>query len=820
MTEARPAPGPAAAGVAVPDSNERVISALRSELAESRRAEYAARRLASIVEASVDAVMGASLDGVITDWNPAGLRLYGYTAEEALGKSVSMLAPSSHAADVRALLARVAKGEFVENADAMRQRKDGTPIEVMMSLSPIRDDSGEVIGIAAIERDVTARRHDERTIAALHAVAFAAGHIMDAERLVALTTAQVRDAFGVDGLVIYWWDDISGMLRPIGGQDDRGLIPVTHTEHRPGEGLAGIVFQKREPLIVEDYAAWRLVHPRSKEGVGSAMAVPMYVGEQVVGVLAALAIVRRTFTEHDLQLLTRFATEVAPAIAVGQLLVDAQSRRDEALAAAARVSVYFRANPVPGFITRRAGNTFVDVNDAFVALLDRPRDALVGKSSLEVGVFADPDELVKLLATVDRGGQARGEVTLRTQSGELRSVLAFLEITEIAGEACLIVGCVDLTEQKRAAALDQQQQAILEEANRAKSVFLANMSHELRTPLNAILGFSELLREQLDLSDRHKSFLNNVHDAGRHLLELINDVLDISRVEAGKMELRRETIVLATLLEPVLATARLSAHRRRVRFDPAVIPSSNVSVDPTRVRQILDNLLSNAIKFTAPGGTVKLTMTVGNDELLIEVADTGVGIPASAHGRVFGTFERFHERMDGEPGTGLGLALTKALVELHGGTITFDSTVGVGTAFFVRLANTAPRVLTGARLLIVEDDRRDADLVIALAERRGLVANVVGSIAEAMAAIEKQAPSGIVLDLDLPDGRGEVILRELRKRNLRIPAVVVTALDEDPDIGLGVDDYLTKPIDAVRLDRWLDGFASQEEGRRSADPAR
>lgn len=210
---------------------------------------------------------------------------------------------------------------------------------------------------------------------------------------------------------------------------------------------------------------------------------------------------------------------------------------------AAPVSVYFRSNPVPGLITRRVDNVFVDVNDAFLALLGRRREDLVGKSSLDVGVFADPQELLTLLGTLDEIGQARTELTLRTSSGELRSVLSFLELTEIAGDACIIVGCVDLTEQKRATGLDQRQQ-VVEEANRAKSAFLANTSHELRTPLNAILGFCGLLQEQMTMGDRHKGYLNNVREAGKHLLELVNDVLDISRVEAGRMELRREPIAL------------------------------------------------------------------------------------------------------------------------------------------------------------------------------------------------------------------------------------------------------------------------------------
>ena len=484
-----------------------------------------------------------------------------------------------------------------------------------------------------------------------------------------------------------------------------------------------------------------------------------------------------------------------------------------------RVSAYFRANPVPGLIARRADNTFVDVNDAFIELLGHSKEFLLGKTLLDVGLFADPRELAALLKALDEMGQSRAEVTLRTHSGELRSVLAFFELTEIVREACIIVSCVDLAEQKRAAALDQSQR-VVEEANRAKSTFLANMSHELRTPLNAILGFSELLLEQMTIGERHKEYLNNVHDAGKHLLKLVNDVLDISRVEAGRMVLRREPIALDTLLEPVIATSRLAAEARGVHFEATTIAAPIVTVDHTRVRQILDNLLSNAIKFTPVAGSVRLTASTVDDALLFEVKDSGVGIPLESHSRVFGTFERFHESADGEPGTGLGLALTKSLVELHEGTIRFESAAGVGTTFSVRLPASIARADIGARLLIVENDRRDADLVVALAERHGVAADVARSIAEALAIIERQAPVGIVLDLSLPDGRGEVILQTLHDRNLRIPALVVTALDEEADADLGADDYLRKPIDAARFDRWMHKLAAQNDKGLDANTPR
>ena len=234
-------------------------------------------------------------------------------------------------------------------------------------------------------------------------------------------------------------------------------------------------------------------------------------------------------------------------------------------------------------------------------------------------------------------------------------------------------------------------------ATQAKSAFLANMSHELRTPLNAILGFAQLLQERVDASfdERQRGWVRNIEDAGTHLLDLINDVLDISKVEAGRYELRQERILLADLLAPVLATVRQAAEARGLQFDASDAPAAAVRVDPVRTRQVLLNLLSNAVKFTERGGRVGLRTAIADRDLLFEVSDNGIGIPAADQGRVFGVFERLHEGRHEAAGTGLGLALTKRIVELHGGSIAFTSEEGAGTTFTVSFPDAVDAELVG-----------------------------------------------------------------------------------------------------------------------------
>jgi signal transduction histidine kinase/ActR/RegA family two-component response regulator len=358
------------------------------------------------------------------------------------------------------------------------------------------------------------------------------------------------------------------------------------------------------------------------------------------------------------------------------------------------------------------------------------------------------------------------------------------------------------------AASDRAAREEAQQASHAKTDFLASMSHELRTPLNAILGFSGLLEEQLGavLSARQKKYLRNVGDAGAHLLELVNDVLDLSKVESGRAELRRETIDLETLVEPALASARQAAGLRDVGFEATIPDGVRVRVDIGQLRQILYNLLSNATKFTPPGGTVTLRAERRDEVLELMVSDTGIGIPPARRDRVFGMFERVNADRSEAPGTGLGLALTKRLVELHGGTIDFESAEGRGTTFRVVLPGAVVTSDARPRLLVVEDEERDADLITELASAVGLRSEVVQSAAEAELAIVRSLPIAIVLDLRLPEVRGERLLEKLKSapETRGVPVMIVSVEDDDGSVRrLGAEAYLTKPIDRARLTAWL-----------------
>ena len=377
--------------------------------------------------------------------------------------------------------------------------------------------------------------------------------------------------------------------------------------------------------------------------------------------------------------------------------------------------------------------------------------------------------------------------------------------------AILSIGFLLIRNERRRLATVNAQLVILnttvEAATRAKSDFLANMSHELRTPLNAVLGFSDVLLEQLreTLTDRQIRYLTNIHSAGQHLLELINDVLDLSKVEAGRLQLRPEVVTLPTLLEPIIASTAQLAADRGIRFDAPDVPMASALVDAGRVRQILLNLLSNAVKFTRPGGSVRFLVSAEKGALRFEVIDDGIGIPVAEQGRVFGVFERFHEGRSEAPGTGLGLAITKKLVELQHGLIDFSSVEGEGTRFWITFEDVMVEASVGPRVLIVEDDPSDAQLIAALVREAGLRVEVAPTANGALSAIARSVPSAVILDLRLPDRRGDDVLRSLKAdpRTARVPVLVVTVEDDDGRVRMLGADHMTKPIDREKLRRWL-----------------
>lgn len=360
----------------------------------------------------------------------------------------------------------------------------------------------------------------------------------------------------------------------------------------------------------------------------------------------------------------------------------------------------------------------------------------------------------------------------------------------------------------------------VERANQLKSEFLASMSHELRTPLNAIIGFSDLLREQIatDLNDKQQRYLNHISQGARHLLTLINDILDLSKIEAGRLDLRLENLTLPNDVEDVFTALRPSAAGKGLHFDFRIEPGLDIRADRTRFKQILYNLLSNAIKFTPEGGRITVeAQRTDNEMLRLVLSDTGIGIPPDEVESIFESFHQAAETTKGvREGTGLGLAITKRLVEMHRGRIWVESEVGQGSRFFVELPLRAVMPTRERRpsfgetptrggkplVLVVENELPARELLIHYLEPEGYDVAWADSGSDALTRAREVQPDVITLDIRLGDSSGWEILHRLKKNTetAHIPVVVISILDEsETGLALGASEYLVKPIDKETL---------------------
>jgi signal transduction histidine kinase/DNA-binding response OmpR family regulator len=360
----------------------------------------------------------------------------------------------------------------------------------------------------------------------------------------------------------------------------------------------------------------------------------------------------------------------------------------------------------------------------------------------------------------------------------------------------------------------------LQEANKHKSVFLANMSHELRTPLNAIIGFSELLGDardgQFDEATR-KRFLSQILTSGKHLLGLINDILDLSKVEAGQMELRLNTVSVAEAIDQVVNTVEPLVTKKNIKLQTRVEGSGDVLADGGKLKQMLLNLVSNAIKFTPDGGTVTIATLRTKDAIEISVADTGIGIAEEDQKQIFHEFHQVdHGPGRKHEGTGLGLALTRRFAVLHGGDVRVTSRVNKGSVFTLSLPvrSVAERVAeakapaavnghgSGPLVLVVEDDPAAAELLTRQLVEAGYRTEVARTGNEAIARALELQPAAITLDIILPEVDGWEVITRLKsdERTSSIPIVVISVVD-NPELGiaLGAIDYFVKPVDTREL---------------------
>jgi PAS domain S-box-containing protein len=375
----------------------------------------------------------------------------------------------------------------------------------------------------------------------------------------------------------------------------------------------------------------------------------------------------------------------------------------------------------------------------------------------------------------------------------------------------------DVTEQKIAEekirAANQQleiRNQEVERANRLKSEFLASMSHELRTPLHTIIGFAELLAEELEgpLNEKQKRFLKHVHEDSLHLLDLINDILDISKIEAGGMQLNMERFDAREAVRVAVDSIRSIAAQKSISVENHVESETFVVADRVRFREILSNLLSNAVKFTPEGGRVEVGLgPPQEDKVVFLVSDTGVGIAAEDQEAIFDKFRQVGAATHGvREGTGLGLAIVRHLVEMHGGSIWLESTVGVGSCFSFSIPADRSQPPAPPVVLVIEDEPAARELLSSYLSPLGIRTECAANGREGIEMARRLRPDAVTLDLLLPGSSGWSVLRELREmpETRATPIFVISVVDESrAAIDLGATEYLQKPLKKDALVRAL-----------------
>jgi PAS domain S-box-containing protein len=490
---------------------------------------------------------------------------------------------------------------------------------------------------------------------------------------------------------------------------------------------------------------------------------------------------------------------------------------------------------------------FQEVNAHFCSLVGYPAEALAGKRSLDVTHADDRREDTRLARRMMRGEipfYRRVKRYVRPDGGVVHARVLVSLLRGDDGRPHRLVGVVeDITDQLRIEELDRAREAA-EAANQAKNEFLSRMSHELRTPMNAILGFTQLM--QMDAAEplppAQRSRAQQIAQAGWHLLEMINDTLDLSRIEAGSLRLEPVALELPPLLARALALVQHSAAERGLavsqRLDPGAL---RLMGDPTRVTQILTNLLSNAVKYNVAGGSVSIEATSPAPGWVeIAVRDTGLGLSEEQRAALFQPFNRLGREQGSLPGTGIGLVISQRLAEMMGGSLRAEAVSGPGARFVLRLPAAgaagmpavaeapsdepaAPQAGPHRRLLYVEDNALNAEVMRGvLAQRPGLELEVAPTVAAGLKALRERPPALLLLDWQLPDGDGLGLLARLHEMGGTPPPVVIVSANAQPEQiaqarAAGALHYLTKPLDVRELLALVDELLASPPGVERAE---
>jgi PAS domain S-box-containing protein len=849
MPKKRPAAGP---------SDSKLST---DQLTNLKSPELAPYWLTALIESADDAIISKTLQGIITSWNAGAQRIFGYTAEEVIGKSITILIPKDHEDEEPAILARLRAGQRIEHYETVRVRKDGRPIDISLTVSPIRGPNGQIIGASKIARDITEQKQARRAL-----------DEASTRLKLALTAARLGD---------WSWDAKSDVVSlsetaarvfgvPPGAQTTWArLRELLHEEDREPARLA----VEKSLADHTDYdIEYRVEHNNHSEVWVSAKGRGVYAEDgSVLGMLGFVqdittrknneetlreqAEALRTLYEmgktisaelnlhNTVQAVTNAATDLTGArfgsFFYNVLNEEGASYMLYTLAGVPREA--FAHFPMPR-ATDLFGPTFR--GEGVVRIDDVKRDPRYGKNSPYFGMPDGHLPVTSYLAVpvISRSGEVLGGLFFGHPEPAVFTERDEIIVSGLASQAAIAMDNARLYETAKTARAQAEQAAAengrlykqAEESSRLKEEFLATISHELRTPLSAILGWARMLRlGQLSPENSAKA-LDTIERNARAQAQLVDDLLDVSRIITGKLRMDVRPSEPKSFIDAAVEAVQPAADAKGVRVQK-VLDTGPISIpgDPVRLQQVVWNLLSNAIKFTPRGGRVQIRSERVNSHLEIVVSDTGQGISADFLPHVFDRFRQADQKTSRQHGgMGLGLAIVRHLVEMHGGTVRAHSDgEGKGATFTVMLPispvyqvdSSGGRVhpgardlmppdditdrLDGLRILVVDDEVDTRELLRQGLEYCGAKTKVVGTAAEAIEALMSFVPDILISDIGMPGTDGYDLIKQVRAlpshRGAKVPAIALTAYTRIEDrlqaLRAGYDMHVPKPVELAEL---------------------
>ncbi|HKO68759.1 MAG TPA: PAS domain S-box protein [Burkholderiaceae bacterium] len=805
---------------------------------DEHAAHHASALLAAIVSSSDDAIISKTLDGVITSWNTSAERLFGYTADEAIGKSVTLIIPVERWDEESEILRRIKSGQRVEHFETIRVNKDGREVHVSLTVSPVHDRQGRVIGASKVSRDISERKR--ATIETQAAQQLLRLIVDNAPALIAYVDSDYRYLLN-NRAYQTWFGDAYGNLTGKLVREVVGAATFEKLKPRMDAALAGQTVSYDDEI------------PYSSAGTRwiNANYIPDVAEDGTVKGFAVLV--------HDVDERRRAEDAQRFLVALHDATRGLQDPADVMLQIATMVGSHFgvircaygevQGNGHHLLITRGYTNGVPTVAglhklEAFgTGLVDEIKS---GRTALITDVLIDDRTREAAALRTYAAMEIRSMICAPiVKAGEMVALLVVADRNPrkwVANDAWLLAQVAERTffavEGARASVLLSESRdelervnAQLSETDRRKDEFLAVLAHELRNPLAPIRNATQFLQLKAPADPTLQNARDIIDRQVKHLVRLVDDLLDVSRISSGKISLQKERVSLTLIVTNAVEASRPLIESEQHQLT-VTLPNEPLYLDAdlTRMAQVLQNLLNNAAKYTPSGGRIGLHAAFDGRQVAIRITDTGIGIPPEMLSHVFGLFNQVGRSIEWQTGgLGIGLTLVQRLVEMHGGKVEAHSDgLDKGSEFIVRLpaflhAHESPgtvgdksaEAVTGLRILVVDDNVDAADTLSEMLRAAGHGVRTEYDGAAAVDAARSHRPDVVLLDIGLPKLNGYDAARQIRSHDPHSPAllVAVTGWGQDDDRRrskeAGFHHHLVKPVDPIALERILESVASR-----------